>query len=326
MTPPRDTVVCLGEALIDFVADVSDVSLIDCPGFRKAPGGAPANVAVGLARLGVPVRFIGKVGDDPFGHFLEQTLAGAGVDTRGMRFDPEARTGLAFVALRADGEREFTFFRHPSADMRLHPSEIDPALFAGARLFHFGSITLITEPSRSATFAAVKAARAAGCAISYDPNLRLPLWPGAEEARREMLAAMPVADVVKVSDDEAVFLHGDPERCAEALLAQGPRLVLVTRGAAGCDYFTAAGARGHVAGFSVTAIDTTGAGDGFVAGLLAHLPALGGAPLPEEELREILRFANAVGALTCTQKGAIPALPTPAAVAALLGEAGKRSD
>jgi fructokinase len=320
MNLPRDAVVCLGEALIDFVADVSGVSLIDCPGFRKAPGGAPANVAVGLARLGVPVRFIGKVGDDPFGRFLEQTLAGAGVDTRGMRFDPEARTGLAFVALQADGERDFTFYRHPSADMRLSPAEIDPALFDGARLFHFGSITLITEPSRSATLAAIAAARSAGCAVSYDPNLRLPLWPSAEAARRAILVAMPAADLVKVSEEEAVFLHGDPDRCAEALLAQGPRLVLVTRGAAGCDYFTAEGARGHVPGFSVTAVDTTGAGDGFVAGLLARLPASGTASLAEEQLRETLRFANAVGALTCTQKGAIPALPTPAAVAALLGD------
>jgi fructokinase len=318
MTTTAAPVVCLGEALIDFVADTSGVALIDCPGFRKAAGGAPANVAVGLARLDVPARFLGKVGEDPFGHFLARTLAEAGVDVAGLRFDAEARTGLAFVSLQANGERDFTFYRHPSADMRLTSAEIDPRSFAGARLFHFGSITLITEPSRSATLTAIAAARAAGCVISYDPNLRLPLWPGAEAARAAILTAMPVADVVKVSDEEAVFLYGDMESCARALLGQGPRLVLVTLGADGCRYFTADGARGDVPGFAVTAVDTTGAGDGFVAGLLAHLAESGAFPLPEPDLRHALRFANAVGALTCTKKGAIPALPTRAEALSLL--------
>lgn len=312
-----NAVVCLGEALIDFVADTSGVSLVDCPGFRKAAGGAPANVAVGLARLGVPARFLGKVGEDPFGHFLARTFSEAGVDVTGLRFDPEARTGLAFVSLQADGERDFTFYRHPSADMRLTPAEIDRASFEDAALFHFGSITLITEPSRSATLAAIEAARTAGCIVSYDPNLRLPLWPGAEAARRAMLAVMPVADVVKVSDEEAAFLHGDIESCARALLAQGPRLVLVTLGADGCRYFTASG-EGHVPGFAVDAVDTTGAGDGFVAGLLAHLAEGGAFPLPEPALQQALRFANAVGALTCTKKGAIPSLPTRAEVEVLI--------
>jgi fructokinase len=324
METPTGAVVCLGEALIDFVADVSGVSLIECPGFRKAAGGAPANVAVGLARLGVPARFLGKVGEDPFGHFLEQMLAEAGVETRWMRFDDEARTGLAFVSLQADGERDFVFYRHPSADMRLRPDEIDPAAFDGARVFHFGSITLIDEPSRSATRAAIDLARARGCTISYDPNLRLPLWPSAATAHREILEAMPVADVVKISDDEAAFLYGAPERCARSILERGPRLVIVTLGANGCDYFVADGGHGHVPGFAVEAIDTTGAGDGFVAGLLAHLPSLGPGrttPLSESELREVLRFANAVGALTCTQKGAIPALPTRERVAAMLAAA-----
>jgi fructokinase len=310
-------VVCLGEALIDFVADTSGVSLVDCPGFRKAAGGAPANVAVGLARLGVPARFLGKVGEDPFGHFLARTLADAGVDVSGLRFDAGARTGLAFVSLQADGERDFVFYRHPSADMRLTPAEIDPASFRDAGVFHFGSITLITEPSRSATLAAIEVARNTGCVLSYDPNLRLPLWPDAESARKAILAVMPVADVVKVSDEEAVFLHGDVEACARALLGQGPSLVLVTLGAEGCRYFTAAH-QGHVPGFSVTAIDTTGAGDGFVAGLLAHLSESGVFPLPEPDLQRALRFANAVGATTCTQKGAIPALPTRAQVDPLL--------
>src|SRR4051794_18734680 len=212
-------VICLGEALIDFVADVHGVSLEDCPGFRKAAGGAPANVAVGVARLGQTSAFAGKVGDDPFGRFLERTLAENGVDTTPMRFDPEARTGLAFVSLLENGERDFVFYRHPSADMRLRPDELPVELFSGARVFHFGSISLISEPSRAATLAAARAARNCGCIVSYDPNLRLPLWPSAEAARAAMLDAVPLADVVKISDEEAAFLTGEaPAATAERLL------------------------------------------------------------------------------------------------------------
>src|SRR5688500_8033583 len=189
----RDTVVCLGEALIDFVADVSGVTLEECPGFRKAAGGAPANVAAGLGRLGASARFVGKVGDDPFGRFLRDTLAAEGVDTRPVRFEPTARTGLAFVSLTREGERDFMFYRNPSADMLLRPEEIPADLCADARLFHFGSITLIAEPSRSATLHAAGQARAAGCAISFDPNLRPPLWDDLERARAEILAALPLA-------------------------------------------------------------------------------------------------------------------------------------
>ena len=175
--------ICLGELLIDFVPTVTGVNLIEAPAFIKAAGGAPGNVAVGLARLGVRSAFMGKVGDDPFGHFLANTLAEVGVDVSPLRFSAEARTALAFVSLRADGEREFMFYRHPSADMLFTPREVDVDAIQHAKLLHFGSISLIGEPSRSATLYAVDAARAAGCLVSYDPNLRLPLWPDAEAAR-----------------------------------------------------------------------------------------------------------------------------------------------
>lgn len=313
-------IVCLGEALIDFVADTAGVTLAECPGFRKAAGGAVANVAVGLARLGAPVAFLGKVGEDPFGRFLEQTLAGAGVDTRFMAFDTEARTGLAFVSLTASGERDFVFFRNPSADMRHRPEEVPDAALEGCRLYHFGSITLIQEPSRAATLETLARARGRGALVSFDPNLRPPLWPSLEDARREMLAALPRTDVLKVSDEEAAFLTGeaDPARAAERLLAAGPCLVAVTRGAAGALLAT----RGLVVeepGLPVATVDTTGAGDGFVAALLAELLAAGGSlPGTEPELRRLARLANAVGALTCTRKGAIPALPTRSQVEAFL--------
>jgi fructokinase len=315
------SIVCLGEALIDFVADVPGVTLEECPGFRKAAGGAPANVAVGLARLGVSAAFAGKVGDDPFGRFLEHTLAGAGVDTSPMRFDREARTGLAFVSLTAGGERDFVFFRHPSADMRLCADELPPDLFEQARGFHFGSITLIVEPSRGATLAAAERARAHGCLVSYDPNLRLPLWPSPEAAREQALAAMPLADLVKVSAEEVEFFVGGPSaQGARALLAMGPRLVCVTYGADGCEAFWRGGSLA-APGFRVAAVDTTGAGDGWTAGLLARLAeGAGDLPAGGPGLEAALRFANAVGALTCTAKGAIPALPERAAVESFLQE------
>jgi fructokinase len=316
-----NVVVCLGEALIDFVADVSGVTLEECPGFLKAAGGAPANVAAGLGRLGAAARFVGKVGDDAFGRFLRDTLAAEGVDTRPMQFDASARTGLAFVSLTREGERDFLFYRSPSADMLLRPEEIPADLFADARGYHFGSITLIAEPSRSATLRAAEIARAAGCVLSYDPNLRPPLWDNLERARVEILAALPLADVVKINEEELEFLFPgtDPARGAAELLARGPSLVLITLGAAGCYYRTAASGE-TVAGFTVPVVDTTGAGDGFVAGLLAELPpdAPPGA-LPAAELRRILRYANACGALTCTRKGAIPALPSREEVEQLLG-------
>lgn len=313
------SVICLGEALIDFVADVHGVSLEDCPGFRKAAGGAPANVAVSVTRLGQTAAFVGKVGDDPFGHFLERTLSENGVDTSPMRFDPDFRTGLAFVSLLESGERDFVFYRHPSADMRLLPEEVPPELFRGALVFHFGSISLISEPCHSATLAAAHAARRAGCIVSYDPNLRLSLWPSPEAARAEMLAAMPLADVVKISEEEARFLTGEAAAAtARQVLDSGPRIVCVTQGAGGSEMFYAGGST-RAPSFQVRAVDTTGAGDGFVGALLVWLVERGSLDgLREAELAEAARFANAVGALTCTRKGAIPSLPTRAEVANLM--------
>ncbi len=224
--------VCLGELLIDFVPTVTGAGLIDAPAFVKAPGGAPGNVAVGLARLGVSSAFMGKVGDDAFGHFLADTLAEAGVDVGPLRFSPEARTALAFVSLRADGEREFMFYRHPSADMLFNPREVDVDTINRAKLLHFGSISLIGEPSRSATLYAVDTARAVGCLISYDPNLRLPLWPDASAARDGMLLGLKKAHIVKLSDDESEFLTGigNLENACKALWHDELKLMVI-----GCD-------------------------------------------------------------------------------------------
>lgn len=329
-------IVCLGEALIDFVAMESGVSVGEASGFVRAPGGAPANVAVGVARLGRSSAFLGKVGDDPFGRFLARTFGEAGVDVGGMVFSPEVRTGLAFVALTAGGERDFCFFRNPSADMTYTPEELDRARLTGGRVFHYGSITCIDEPARSTTFAALALARQAGLLISYDPNLRPPLWPDMKLARIGILQAARTADIVKVSAEELAFLMTDidalPEAgdvdaetldaCAQALLAQLPNVVLlaVTCGEDGSFWRTQNGRRGHLPGWRVPVVDTTGAGDGFVAGLLVGLLKRGVseakrlAELDDATLNALFARANAVGALTTTQKGAIPALPTAAQV------------
>ena len=302
--------ICLGELLIDFVPTVTGTGLTDAPAFIKAPGGAPGNVAVGLARLGVKSAFMGKVGDDAFGHFLADTLAEAGVDVSPLRFSSEARTALAFVSLRSDGEREFMFYRHPSADMLFTPREVDMDAISRAKLLHFGSISLIGEPSRSATLYAVDAARAAGGLVSYDPNLRLPLWPDADAARKGLLLGLSKAHIVKLSDDESEFLTGlsDLKAACQSLWHEDLKLMVVTRGRAGCVYFTPS-FTGMVESFTVEAVDATGAGDGFVAGLLQGLLADPSVVQDEARLRELCRFANAVGALATTERGAIPALP-----------------
>lgn len=302
--------VCLGELLIDFVPTVTGTSLVDAPAFKKAPGGAPANVAVGLSRLGATAAFMGKVGDDAFGHFLADTLAQYGVDVGPLLFTDKARTALAFVSLRADGEREFMFYRHPSADMLFAAEDVDVELIRRAKLLHFGSISLIGEPSRSATLSAVAAAQGAGLLISYDPNLRLALWPDAEAAKAGLMLAWQKADIIKASEDELEFLTGenDPLRAGRRLWHENLRLLMVTRGVKGCIYLTP-DFEGEVAGLPVKAVDATGAGDAFVAGLLQGIIADPKVLNDEASLRNLCRFANAAGALATTERGAIPALP-----------------
>jgi fructokinase len=303
-------VVCVGEMLIDFVATVGGTTIEDTPVFERAPGGAPANVAVGLSRLGLKVAFMGKVGDDPFGYFLTDTLAAAGVDVGSVRFAKEARTGLAFVSLGAGGEREFTFYRHPSADMLWTPDEVDVDLIRDAKLVHFGSISLIGEPSRSATLRAVELAEKAGALVSYDPNLRPALWGSPAEAKAGMLLGWPRANIIKVSEEEARYLTGETDliRAGRSLWHDRLQLMTITLGHRGCIYLTSR-FEGLMDGIAVEPVDTTGAGDGFFAGLLRGVLMDPGALDDELRLREICRFANIVAALTTTGRGAIPALP-----------------
>ncbi|QCD95134.1 probable fructokinase-7 isoform X1 [Vigna unguiculata] len=318
-------VVCFGEMLIDFVPTVGGVSLAEAPAFKKAPGGAPANVAVGISRLGGSSAFMGKVGADEFGYMLADILKQNNVETSGMRFDSNARTALAFVTLREDGEREFLFFRNPSADMLLQESELDKNLLKQARIFHYGSISLIDEPCKSAHLAAMRIAKNSGCILSYDPNLRLALWPSADAARKSIMDIWDQADVTKISEDEITFLTGgddpyDDNVVLKKLFHPNLKLLIVTEGSQGCRYYTKA-FKGRIGGVKVKPVDTTGAGDAFVSGILYSIATDQTIFQDEKRLRKALYFANICGALTVTERGAIPALPTREAILQFLLEA-----
>ncbi|KQX44644.1 MULTISPECIES: PfkB family carbohydrate kinase [unclassified Paenibacillus] len=313
-------IVCLGELLIDFVPEVNGQALADVTSFQRAAGGAPANVAAAVARLGGDARFIGKIGRDPFGDFLVRTLDEVGVHTAVVQTD-EAKTGLAFVSLRTDGERDFLFFRDPAADMLLRADEVQAQWLEDAAVYHFGSVSLIAEPCRTATLDAARRARELSALVSYDPNVRLALWPSADAARAEILAQLPLADVVKVSEEEIEFLLGvDVTTGAQQLLQRGPKVIIITLGPEGCRVVTA---RQDVVipGTPVAAVDTTGAGDSFVGGMLYQLVSLGATPATIVDVlaktgaaEQVFAFANRVGAITTTRRGAIPALPTLAEV------------
>ncbi len=314
--------ICLGEALIDFVPLEQDVSLIEAKAFKKAAGGAPANVAAGLAKLGLRSAFVGKVGSDPFGRFLEKVFGDAGVDVSRMVFDQKVKTGLAFVAHKPGGVPEFTFYRDPSADMLLEPSELDADFIARSRVFHYGSISMISEPSKSATRGAARIALEAGAIVSYDPNYRPSLWESPAQAKTGMIEGLEFAHVVKVSEEELAFLTGLDcleSGAAELLkMAANASVVFVTRGPDGC-FWATKNEQGSSPGFEVEPVDTTGAGDAFVAGVLFKLLEMDITPrtmggLGAGKIGPICRFANAMGAIVATKLGAIQSMPTIAEV------------
>lgn len=329
MSTGRPEVVCLGEALIDLVSQKNGVGLEDAPGFRKAAGGAPANVAVGVSRLGRRSVFLGAVGADPFGVFLRRTLARAGVSVQGIRSVPDRRTALALVSLMGDGDRDFLFYGDRPAHLGLRLTLPMRAMIRRARIFHYGSISLIGSPARQATLAAIREARRARRFCSYDPNLRMNLWPDARTARRWMWEGLRHADCVKVNEEELAFLTGRREiaRGLRALVEAGPRLAVATLGRGGCAYSGTPG-EGKVPGFAAKVIDTTGAGDAFVAGMLAGLldtSADLSRTLPDaSRLEAILTFANAAAALSTARRGGIPSLPSRRQVVAFLRAHGLR--
>jgi fructokinase len=329
-------IVCLGELLVDMFPAELGRRLAAVSAFYPKPGGAPANVAVAAARLGAQSAFIGKVGDEAFGRHLAQILADEGVETRGMRFDRHARTALAFIAKPDENTSEFVFYRNPGADMLLRPDELDRDVLQSTCAFHFGSISLIQEPSRGATMEAIAIARRAGALISFDVNYRPSLWRSAEQARACVLECLPCVDLLKVNEVEVALLAAeggsgegmlfslsDLDAPAKLLLDRGPDLVVVTLGSEGSHFRTADGGA-YVSPFRVQTVDATGCGDAFVAALLCQLVregwrgSGGSVRLSPTRLCEILRYANAVGALTSLKQGVIPALPSVAEVDAFL--------
>ncbi|KAE8792353.1 fructokinase 1 [Hordeum vulgare] len=316
-------VVSFGEMLVDFVPTVAGVSLAEAPAFLKAPGGAPANVSIAVARLGGEAAFVGKLGDDEFGRMLAAILRDNAVDDGAVVFDAGARTALAFVTLRADGEREFMFYRNPSADMLLTADELNVDVIKRAAVFHYGSISLIAEPCRSAHLRAMEIAKEAGALLSYDPNPREALWSSREEARIKILSIWDQADIVKVSESEVEFLTGiDSVEDDVVMKLWRPtfKLLLVTLGGQGCKYY-ARDFRGVVPSYKIQQVDTTGAGDAFVGALLRKIVQDPSSLQDQEKLEEAIKFANACGAITTTRKGAIPSLPTEIEVLQLMENA-----
>lgn len=289
---------------------------------ERNPGGAPANVAAAVAKLGRQASFLGKVGDDEFGRFLKETLEQQAVDTAGLIVTDEYPTTLAFVHLNDEGDRSFSFYRKHSADQMLRFEEIELRRLAQTAVFHFGSVSMTSNPAAEATIRAAEYAKEHGALISYDPNLRPPLWRSLDEARAAIIQALRLADLVKISEEEVEFLTGtsDMEEGSRRIAEEyGTQVICVTLGPEGCLV-----RRGEqiiaVPGFTVKAIDTTGAGDSFMGSMLYQIleSGLRVNELTGEQLGEFARFANAAGALTTLKRGGITALPELPEVLALL--------
>ena len=308
-------VVALGELLIDFAAKSTDAA--GYPTMAANPGGAPGNFLAALNAYGKKTAFLGKVGNDTFGHLLLGTLNGAGIETRGIVVDDSVFTTLAFVTFDENGDRSFSFARKPGADTQLTWEEIDKSLIDDARVFHFGTLSLTDEPVRSATQKAVAYAKEKGKLITCDPNLRKPLWPSEDAAREQMLWSLAQADVVKISDNEVEFLWNcTPEEGADKLLKEfGVSLAMVTLGPDGCLLKTENASFRAVCP-KVHPIDTTGAGDIFGGSALSRLLELDKpiADLTKADLAYIGSFAAAAASLSTERSGGIPSIPEKDAV------------
>jgi fructokinase len=320
------TAYCFGEALIDFHARAS-TDPGEPPVFVPHAGGAPANVAVAVARLGGHAAFVGMFGRDIFGNLLLRELVTAGVDTRGARRTDAANTALAFVAHDANGERGFSFYRPPSADLLFRDEDFDAAVFTADSIFHAGSCSLTDSPSAEATLSGMARAREAGALVSFDMNLRPALWPRGADPAPRLWEALALADLVKLSAEELAFLAdsaGSERAAIEKLWQRHTRLLVVTDGADAIRWFMPE-AQGGFPAFAVPAVDTTAAGDAFVGGLLyqlarADIDATGLHAFASDAARRDpwLRFAAACGAIAVTRTGSFAAMPTLAEVESFL--------
>ena len=319
-------VIAIGEALIDFIPHEKGRALNDVENFLRVPGGAPLNVAAAVAKLGGKSQMLTKLGQDGFGDAILNEVKPLGVDVSRISRTHEANTALAFVSLREDGERDFSFYRNPSADMLLSAEEICVEDFNEKDILHFCSVSLIDAPIKEAHRRAIEIAKEKGCLISFDPNVRLPLWKNPEDCRKAILEFLPLSNIVKISDEELEFITGikDEKEALDFLLTGDVKVIIYTKGTNGAEFIT----KERVIfspSFKVSAQDTTGAGDSFIGSLLYQvaegeysLEQL--VDLSEEKVQEILTFSNATAALTVCKKGAIGALPLKEEVLAKISE------
>lgn len=302
-------VIALGELLIDFTMNGQSEQGNHL--FEACPGGAPCNVLAMLNKLGKKTAFIGKVGNDQFGTLLRKTLNEVGIDTSNLFTDDDVNTTLAFVHTLADGDREFSFYRNPGADMMLKEDEIDEDFLSQAKIFHFGTLSMTQDEVRAATKKAVKSAKQSGALISFDPNLREPLWSSLELAKEQMEYGFSQCDILKISDNEIQFVSGKEDYDEGIKYLQDKYqipLILLTMGKEGSRAYYK-GMRIERSGFSVKTIETTGAGDTFGGSALNYILEHDFYNLTEEDLGELLSFANAAAAIVTTKKGAILAMP-----------------
>lgn len=303
-------VTALGELLIDFTEN--GTSAQGNPILEVNPGGAPCNVLAMLQKLGKQTAFIGKVGDDMFGRQLTEAVSSVGVDTRALLVDKEVHTTLAFVHTYPDGDRDFSFYRNPGADMMLTKEDVDEDLIRSSRIFHFGTLSSTHKGVREATRYAIDVAKEAGDLISFDPNLRPPLWSSLDDAKKEIEYGLGKCDILKISDNEVEFLFGTTDYDLGAKLLKEKYnipLILITLGPDGSRAYYK-DIRVEVAPFlQDNTIETTGAGDTFCASSLNYVLEHGLDHLTEENLKELLTFANAAASLITTKKGALKVMP-----------------
>ena len=312
-------VIALGELLIDFTMNGQSEQGNNM--FEACPGGAPCNVLALLNKMGKKTAFLGKVGKDQFGILLKDTITAAGIDVSQLVMDDKVNTTLAFVHTFPDGDREFSFYRNPGADMMLTEDEVDPEFIGQTKIFHFGTLSMTHDQVRRATKKAVGIAKEKGCLISFDPNLRPPLWSTLELAKEQMEYGFGVCDILKISDNEIQFVSGKEdydEGIAYLQEKYGIPLILLTMGKAGSRAYYH-GKKVERPGFSVKAIETTGAGDTFCGCSLNYLLEHDFENLTEEQLGEMLTFANAAAAIVTTKKGAIRSMPEREEVLGLIG-------
>ena len=311
-------VTALGELLIDLTQN--GMSEQGNPIMEANPGGAPCNVLACLSKMGHKTAFIGKVGKDGFGEQLTAGLVETGISTEGLMYDEAVHTTLAVVHTFADGDRDFSFYRNPGADMMLRAEEVNEEIIENSKIFHFGSLSMTDEPCRSAHLHALEVAEKAGVLRSYDPNLRPPLWPNLEVAKENILELMGHCDILKISDNEIQWLSGK-EDYDEGIAWLRERydipLIFLTLGKDGSRAYCGE-VRTEQAGFKMNTIETTGAGDTFFGSVLHHILTKGFRPYTKEELDEMLRFANAAAALVTTRRGALRVMPSEEEIADVL--------